>query len=455
MPAENQRPSLLDTIHRNCLLLCLLGVFLLLGVISIYFVWNKTTGPETRRPASPLSSQEMSPRIEEPQISQERLLQGKIAKGQTLSTALRAQGLSASLVADISRHLNPLVNLRKLQSGDFFEVHLSLAGDLRGFQLTSGPLEVYQMTVTPTGEWAAWKKEISVDKYWVCVRGEIQSSLFEAIDKLGEGDPLILDYADIFAWEIDFNSDPQPGDRFRMVVEKYYRGETFVQYGRILFAEYQTPSKSTQAFYFVSPGGQGGYFTPEGQSLRKALLRSPLKFTRISSRYARSRKHPILGGNRPHYGVDYAAPPGSPVWAIADGKVIFCGWNGGYGKQIILRHANGYESMYGHLSRFGPGMRKGKLVHQKQVIGYVGSTGLSTGPHLDFRLSKNKVFLNPLRVTSPRAAPLQKDEMPSFQKESERLLRWLDDFSATGKEKIVTLTSRDLDRVGNRWEMKR
>jgi murein DD-endopeptidase MepM/ murein hydrolase activator NlpD len=446
MPAENHRPSLRNTIHRNRLLLCLVSVFLILGVTSIFLVWNKAIESETRRPASPAPSQGMSPKIEEPQISQERLLQGKIAKGQTLSTALRAQGLSRSLVAEISRHLNPLVNLRKLQPGDSFEIHLSLAGDFRGFRLAAGPLEVYQMTVTPTGEWSAWKKEISVDKYWVCVQGEIQSSLFEAIDKLGEGDPLILDYADIFAWEIDFNSDPQPGDRFRMIVEKYYRGETFVQYGRILFAEYQTPSKSTQAFYFASPGRQGGYFTPEGQSLRKALLRSPLKFTRISSGYARSRKHPILGGYRPHYGVDYAAPPGSPVWAIADGKVIFCGWNGGYGKQIVLRHANGYASMYGHLSRFVSGLHKGKWVHQKQVIGYVGSTGLSTGPHLDFRLSKNSVFLNPLRVTSPRAAPLQKDEMPFFQRESARLLRWLDDFSATGKEKIGTLTSRDLDR---------
>ena len=455
MSAENRRLAPLDKMNRRRLLLCFAGFFLFLVVMATYYLWNETADPKIVKAGTPFLTPEVSPKIEEFQVPSDRVLQGKIAQGQTLSSALRSQGLQASLVAEICRHLNPLINLRKLQPGDSFEIRLSPTGDFREFQFSSGPLNIYQILVTPAGQWVGWKKEIPVDKYWACVRGEIQSSLFEAIEKSGEQDQLILDYADIFAWEIDFNSDPQPGDRFRMVVEKYYRGEIFVQYGRILFAEYQTPSKSVQAFYFSAPGERGGYFTPDGQSLRKALLRSPLKFTRISSGYSRNRRHPILGGNRPHYGVDYAAPPGSPVWAIADGKVIFCGWNGGYGKQIILRHANGYESMYGHLSRFAPGVKKGKSVHQKQVIGYVGSTGLSTGPHLDFRLSKNKAFRNPLRETSPRAAPLKKEEMPSFQKDSERLLRWLRDFSKSGKEKISSLTSRDLDQEKDRWEKKK
>lgn len=455
MPPENRWPVPLDKVSRKRLLLCLSGIFLILIGIAIYYLGKQTVAPKIVRAGNAFVAPAVSPRIKELAPPPDRLLKGKIAQGQTLSSALRSQGLPASLVAKLCHYLKPLVNLRKLRPGDSFEVRLSPTGDFREFRFASGPLDVYQITVSPTGEWVGWKKEISVDKYWACVRGEIQSSLFDAIEKSGEQDQLILDYADIFAWEIDFHSDPQPGDRFRMVVEKYYRGETFVQYGRILFAEYQTPSKSVQAIYFSAPGKRGGYFTPEGQSLRKALLRSPLKFSRISSRYSRSRRHPILGGYRPHYGVDYAAPPGSPVWAIADGRVVFCGWNGGYGKQIILRHANGYESMYGHLSRFARGVRKGKSVHQKQVIGYVGSTGLSTGPHLDFRLSKNKVFRNPLRETSPRAAPLRKKEMPSFQKDSKRLLRWLEDFSDAGKEKISSLTSRDLDQERDRWERKK
>ena len=455
MSAKNRWSAPFDKMNRKRLLLYLSGFSLILVVLATHYLGNQTADPKIVRAGSSFSTPEGSTKIAERPTPPDRLLQGKIAQGQTLSSALRAQGLPPSLVAELCRHLHPLVNLRKLQPGDSFEVRLSPTGDFREFQFTSGPLNVYQIAVSPTGEWVGWKKEIPVDKYWACVRGEIQSSLFDAIEKSGEDDQLILDYADIFAWEIDFHSDPQPGDRFRMVVEKYYRGDTFVQYGRILLAEYQTPSKSVRAIYFSAPGERGGYFTPDGQSLRKALLRSPLKFSRISSGYSRSRRHPILGGYRPHYGVDYAAPPGSPVWAIADGRVTFCGWNGGYGKQIILRHANGYESMYGHLRRFAPGVRKGKTVRQKQVIGYVGSTGLSTGPHLDFRLAKNKVFLNPLRVTSPRAAPLRKEEMPSFRKDSQRLLHGLEDFSETGKEKISSLTSRDLDQERDRWERKK
>jgi murein DD-endopeptidase MepM/ murein hydrolase activator NlpD len=452
---KNRRLARLDRGKRKHLLLYLASTLLLLAGIAIFYFWNQKAAPRIAGEENLHPTSGGSPRIEALRVPPDRILQGKIAPGQTLSSALRAQGLPATLVAELCRHLNPLVNLRKLQPGDSFEVRLSPSGDFREFRFASGPLNVYQITVTPTGEWVGWRKEIPVDKYWACVKGEIQTSLFDAIEESGEQDQLILDYADIFAWEIDFNSDPQPGDRFQMIVEKYYRGETFVQYGRILFAEYTTPSRSLRAFYFSTPDGGKGYFTPDGQSLRKALLRSPLKFTRISSGYSHSRRHPILGGNRPHYGVDYAAPPGSPVWAIADGKVIFCGWNGGYGKQIILRHANGYESMYGHLSRFAPGVQKGKAVRQKQVIGYVGSTGLSTGPHLDFRLSKNKVFRNPLRETSPRAAPLKKEEMPPFQKDSEKLLRWLKDFAAAGKEKISSLTSRDLDSERDRWQQKK
>jgi murein DD-endopeptidase MepM/ murein hydrolase activator NlpD len=264
------------------------------------------------------------------------------------------------------------------------------------------------------------------------------------MDALGELDQLVLDFADIFSWEIDFNSGTQPGDRFQMLVEKYYAGQTFVKYGRILYAEYQSTPKQSQGIYFQPPGGRGDYYTPQGQSLRKALLRSPLKFTRISSRYTKSRRHPILGTRRPHYGVDYAAPEGSPVWAIADGAIVFCGWNGGYGKQIIIRHPKGYKSMYGHLSRFAPGIRNGKSVRQKQIIGYVGSSGLSTGPHLDFRLLKNNAFRNPLRETSPQAAPLRPDQMAAFNQATDPAMRWAQDPSALKYQKVASLSSRNL-----------
>jgi murein DD-endopeptidase MepM/ murein hydrolase activator NlpD len=428
------------------LILALLGGVLLLGKFLILTIPEKSPPAETRR--TPVIQQLTLP------PPPDRILAGKISKGQSLSNALRAQDLPADLAEAICRHLQPLVNFRKIKPGDTFEVRLRPDGGFAGFTFSSGPLDIYQLTPASSGEWIALKKDVPVEKYWVRVSGEISSSLFEAMDQLGEGDALIMDFADIFAWEIDFHSDPQPGDRFAIVVEKYYVQDTFVKYGRILYAEYQSEDRKHQAFFFGPPGERGDYYTPKGESLRKALLRSPLKFTRISSGYSKSRRHPILGGNRPHLGVDYAAPPGSPVWAVADGTVVFCGWNGGYGKQIVIRHPKGYQSMYGHLSSFARGMKKGKAVQQKQIIGYVGSTGLSTGPHLDFRLLKNGVYRNPLKEMSPRAASLTRERMTEFQKAMEPVLQWKNDSSAPQKQRVGSFVSRDLEnaRVEGRRE---
>jgi murein DD-endopeptidase MepM/ murein hydrolase activator NlpD len=426
------------------LILGLLGGILFLEKIPIL------SSPEKSPPQPFPGETRPAPVIEKaaPPLPPDRLLAGKIAKGQSLSHALRAQELPADLAAAICGHLQPLVNLRKIKPGDTFEVRLRPGGEFLSFTFSSGPLDVYQLTSTPSGDWIAMKKDVPVEKYWVRISGEISSSLFEAMDQLGEADALIMDFADLFAWEIDFHSDPQPGDRFVLVVEKYYVQESFVKYGRILYAEYQSENRKHQAFFFQPPGERGDYYTPKGESLRKALLRSPLKFTRISSGYSKSRRHPILGGIRPHLGVDYAAPTGSPVWAVADGTVVFCGWNGGYGKQIIIRHPKGYQSMYGHLSSFARGMKKGKNVQQKQVIGYVGSTGLATGPHLDFRLLKNGVYRNPLKEISPRAAPLSPAQLAEFPKAIEPLLSWQNDSSAPQKQKVGSFLSRDLENAG-------
>jgi murein DD-endopeptidase MepM/ murein hydrolase activator NlpD len=422
---------------RFILLISLAGISLLAAVFFLFSGADKT--PPMESPRGPA-------RIEvPPPPTPDRIVAGQISKGQTLSSALRAQDLPKDLVEALCRHLQAVINLRRIKPGDSFEVRLSPQGEFLNLTYTASPLDIYQLSRTPGGEWVAVKKEVPVDQYFARVSGEISSSLFEAMDQLGEKDSLIMDFADIFAWEIDFHADPQPGDRFEMIVEKYYVGDTFVRYGRILYAEYQREARKHQALFFAPPGAGGDYYTPQGESLRKALLRSPLKFTRISSGYTRSRRHPILGGYRPHLGVDYAAPQGTPVWAVADGTVISCGWNGGYGKQVVLRHAKGYQSMYGHLSGYGPGISKGKTVRQKQIIGYVGSTGLSTGPHLDFRLTQNGIPRNPLREISPRAPALTAEQMPPFQKAANHLLAWVGTSSGTSRQKVATLTSRDLE----------
>ncbi len=407
-----------------------------------YLLWP--TGEKPRLPESQETLLRFQP---PPPPPPDRVVAGKISRGQNLSSALRSQGLPKDLVETLCGHLKSVVNLRRVKPGEAFEIRLNPQGRFLNLLYTASPLDIYQLSLTPAGEWLAVKKEVAVDKYWVRVSGEILTNLFDAMDQAGEGDPLVMDFAGVFAWEIDFHTDPQPGDRFEMVVEKYYVGDAFVRYGRILYAEYERENRKHQAVYFEPAAQNGDYYTPQGESLRKALLRSPLKFTRISSGYSRSRPHPILGGNRPHLGVDYAAPVGTPIWAVADGTVVSCGWNGGYGKQVAIRHPKGYQSFYGHLSGFASGIAKGRSVRQKQVIGYVGATGLATGPHLDFRLQKNGVYRNPLKEISPRAPSLSKEQMPEFQKGLGPLILWVRDPSASPYRKIASLTNWELENT--------
>jgi murein DD-endopeptidase MepM/ murein hydrolase activator NlpD len=237
---------------------------------------------------------------------------------------------------------------------------------------------------------------------------------------IGEQDLLGAAFAEILAWEVDFYKDVREGDRFKVVVEKVYKGDRFIQYGPIHALEYQRGEKR-----IIGIGYQGEYYNENGISLKKAFLKAPLRFNRVSSRFSRTRRHPILGGVRPHFGVDYAAPIGTPIRAVADGTVLSSGWNGGFGKQVILRHPNGYVTYYGHLSRYGSGIRKGMRVTQKQIIGYVGSTGLSTGPHLDYRMAKDGQFRNPLKQDFSGGLPIRSEEMERFQKRKDEMMERL------------------------------
>lgn len=262
---------------------------------------------------------------------------------------------------------------------------------------------------------------------------KIESSLWESAINAGF-DPVLVDrLADIFAWDIDFNVELRTGDEFSMIYEvtSLQDGEV-VNYGRILAAYGNVNGKQRWAIWYKC-GENEGYYDLEGKSLKKAFLRSPLRFTRISSRFTHNRYHPILRIVRPHLGVDYAAPQGTPIWAVADGTVVFAGWKGGYGKFIEIRHASGYSTTYGHLSGFAKGIKVGARVKQKQIIGYVGSTGLATGPHLDFRMKKNGKFVNPLSQPNVKIPPLAKECSA--------------DFLARSAELAAFLTSKDIDAL--------
>lgn len=244
--------------------------------------------------------------------------------------------------------------------------------------------------------------------------GEIRSSLFAATDAANLSDAVATQIADIFSTDIDFHKDLRKGDRFTVVYEVFYHLGDMVRTGRVLGAEFINQGKSYQALYFQNGEGNGGYYTLEGKNIRKAFLRSPIEFSRISSGFTNARYHPVLKEWRAHKGIDYAAPTGTRIKVTADGVVEFAGRQGGYGNLIVVRHQSRFTTWYGHLSGIAKGLRKGSRVSQSDVIGYVGATGLATGPHLHYEFRINDVHQNPLRVVMPSAAPITADQKPVF-----------------------------------------
>ncbi|MFO1401072.1 MAG: peptidoglycan DD-metalloendopeptidase family protein [Steroidobacteraceae bacterium] len=256
-------------------------------------------------------------------------------------------------------------------------------------------------------------------------RGVIRASLFEDGAAAGLADPTILELAQIFGWDIDFVLDLREGDEFAVDYERIYQDDRYLQDGEILAARFVNQGREYQAVRFVTPDGRARYYTPDGRSMQKAFLRAPLEFRRISSRFSLGRYHPILNRIRAHKGVDYAAPSGTPVRAAGDGSVRFRGWRGGYGNVIELQHGGGITTVYGHLSRFANGLGNGRAVHQGDVIGYVGMTGLATGPHLHYEYRVNGQFRNPATVQLPEATPIDPALRDAFLRQTAPYLQAL------------------------------
>ena len=256
--------------------------------------------------------------------------------------------------------------------------------------------------------------ELPLEHRVVMAAGRIRSSLFEAAQESRVSEKLIMNMAKIFEYDIDFVRDIGEGDEFALVYEELWRDGTKLGEGDVLAAEFVNRGARYTAIRYEDPDGRYSYYTHDGQPMRKAFVRAPLSFTRISSDFNPARRHPILNTIRAHQGVDYSAPKGTPVKASGDGKIIFRGWKGGYGNTIILQHSGNVTTLYGHLSRFG-GRSYGSRVQQGDVIGYVGATGLATAPHLHYEYRKNGVHLNPRTVILPNAEPLRGQELTAFR----------------------------------------
>ena len=265
--------------------------------------------------------------------------------------------------------------------------------------------------------------------------GTIDSSLFEAGQRAGLSDNIIMQMAEIFGWDVDFALDIRAGDRFALLFEEQLKDGERIGEGPIVAAEFTNRGRRIRAIRYVDPTGRADYFSPDGRSMRKAFLRTPVNFTRISSRFSFSRRHPILHKMRAHRGVDYAAPRGTAVKASGDGRVVFAGRKGGYGRTVILQHGSAYTTLYAHLARIPKGVRPGKRVEQGQVIGSVGSTGLATGPHLHYEFRVRGVHRDPLKVKLPQAAPLAEGYMADFREKAGPLLARLE---LSGRTSIAT-----------------
>lgn len=338
-----------------------------------------------------------------------------IEQGQTLSQNLNETSLSQADKTQIINNLGKIFNFRQCRPGDYYEIEYDTSSTWINFSYHPAGLEYYCLEKSSSGRINNSKKTVSARKITSKAAGTISTSLWDAMSSKKIRPELIVNFAEIFAWQIDFLTESRKGDTYKLIWDEYAADNGMVFNGQIRAAQYTTRGQTHTAFLFTNGAGQSDYFTPQGKSLRSAFLRAPLQFRRISSYFSRKRFHPILKYFRPHLGIDYSAPLGTPVSAIGDGTIILAKYNGGFGNLVQIRHPNSYVSYYGHLLRFAKGVRTRTHARQGQIIGYVGSTGLSTGPHLDFRITREGRFVNFLNIRMPAAASINAKELELFR----------------------------------------
>lgn len=372
-----------------------------------------------------------------------RRLGGKLPPRSTFSQYLSSLGIARAAAGQLFAAARPVYNLARVRAGNDLYIYESADGGIRQLRYQVSAKQQLWLTRGSKGDYSARLRPVRFQYQWVGVAGTVKDSLFNAVVAAGEYDSLALKLANIFGWDVDFNTDTRPGDSFRLLAQKRYRHGQFAGYGKILAAEYVNQGHAYRALLFSHRNDgriETAYYQPDGHPLRREFLSSPLRFNApITSPFSYHRFHPILKIYRPHLGIDFGAPIGSPVQAIGNGTVVFAGWAGEAGRLIKLRHANGYMTLYMHLSRIL--VHRGERVAQGQLIGRVGSTGLSTGPHLDFRIEHDGTFENfeLVRRRLPPAAPLPRRFLPAFQRELRSYMPLL--ASLHGQEKMLAAAS--------------
>lgn len=366
----------------------------------------------------------------EPQV--EMVLVDTLRTGDTLDALFRRRGFTYPELLEIMRASRQHYNLNRVNAGMVLSVAMSEDGTISDFKCSIDDSRVLVVQKQDEG-YGASLEQIPFVVNTRSVAGVIKNSLWETFVEMGEDPSLSAALSEVFAWQIDFNTDLRRGDSFRAIVEeKIYEGRKPVL-STIVAARLINRERILNAIRFEDPDGYVDHYDLAGHSLKRKFLRSPLRYTRISSGYSRRRFHPVLKIYRPHLGIDYAAPTGTPIVSVGDGVVIFAGRNGGYGRFVKIRHNSIYETTYGHLSRYARGIKKGVKIKQGQVIGYVGSSGLANGPHLDYRLTKNGRFVNPIKIDLPSSDPVKKRYRGQFEETAIEIVEQLEN-PVTGVE---------------------
>jgi murein DD-endopeptidase MepM/ murein hydrolase activator NlpD len=353
----------------------------------------------------------------------------KVRRGDTLSGIFKRNGISIREALLLVKHEQASI-LHSLVPGRVMEFCKDEANELMALNYDLGDYQTLSLQADGNNF------KVNIEKRRLIVRhrsasGRIKKSLFGSARRIGVDDKIVMQLVSIFGWDIDFALDLRRGDRYTLIYEELYSGDRKVGIGDVIAAEFVNYGIVYRAIRHVDESGNVEYFTPEGTSLRGTFLRTPVKFSRITSRFNRKRFHPMLKRRRAHRGIDYSAPRGTPILVTADGRIGFMGRKGGYGKTIVVRHGGTYSTLYGHLSRFKRGLRTGRTVEQGDVIGYVGRTGMATGTHLHYEFRVNGIHRDPLAYNMPRSSQIARRYRDEFLLNAQRLLDQLASYKET------------------------
>jgi len=398
------------------------GRWLLAAVAGLFLVWALAGDGETSVASSAITHEEWIGAESVQEAAADSSWRRELIKpGDAAAPVLMRMGYSRTEAYDILHAARPVYSLARVNSGHHFSGRVGAAGPELYY-----PID-YERVLYLSKRDNAWKAELQPRTAFSrtqAFEGEITDNLFSDAARAGMDDRTTMNLVDIFAWDIDFVRDLRNGDRFRVLTEDRFDAEGRKIGSVIRAAEFINQGQSYRAIRYTLANGSTGYYTPEGNSMRKTYLKAPVKFSRISSRFQLRRKHPVLGFTRAHRGVDYAASSGTPIHAVGDGRVVFSGWKGGYGRFVLIRHVNStHSTAYGHMRSYAKGIRNGARVRQGQVIGYVGMSGLATGPHLHFEFRVNGRAINPLNIKRNPAEPVPAAEMARFRAEVEERMQ--------------------------------